>query len=69
MAIPNNYRQSGTNQNRRRTLKDRMKRVIDNSDIPGSEKLFIKQQIMSIMQEYAELWECRSAEKEGASWN
>lgn len=69
MAIPNNYRQSGTNQNRRRTLKDRMKRVIDNSTMPGSEKVFVKQQIMSIMQEYAELWECRSAEKEGAAWN
>lgn len=69
MAIPNHYRQSGTNQNRRRTMKDRMKRVIDNSSMPGNEKVFVKQQVMSIMQEYAELWECRSAEKEGKSWN
>ncbi|UYL84959.1 hypothetical protein pEaSNUABM56_00257 [Erwinia phage pEa_SNUABM_56] len=40
-------------------MKDRVKRYIDNSSMPGSEKVFVKQAILSIMQEYAELWEHR----------
>lgn len=47
------------NKNRRREMKDRVKRYIDNSSMPGSEKVFVKQVILSIMQEYAELWEHR----------
>lgn len=60
MAIPRHYMQKNINKNRRKKLKERMKRVIDNSSIAGSEKVFIKQALSSILQEYAELWECRN---------
>lgn len=62
MSIPNNYRRQPTNKNRRQTLKDRLKRLIDNSSVSGSEKVFLKQNLLSILQEYAEVWECRNAE-------
>lgn len=59
-SIPNWYKRGdNTNKNRRQTMKDRAKRIIDNSSMPGNEKLFVKQAILSIMQEYAELWEHR----------
>ncbi len=49
-----------TNKNRRKKLKDRMKRIIDNSSIPESEKVFINAQLRTILQEYAELYEVRN---------
>lgn len=52
-------RGDNTNKNRRKEMKDRVKRYIDNSSMRGDEKVFVKQVILSIMQEYAELWEHR----------
>ncbi|CFR14706.1 Uncharacterised protein [Yersinia frederiksenii] len=64
MAIPSHYRNTKTNKNRRDTLKERFKRIINNADMPGNQKVFLTQNLMVIMQEYAELWECRK-EREG----
>ncbi|MDF7627675.1 hypothetical protein PUG46_19355 [Erwiniaceae bacterium L1_55_4] len=60
MGIPNYYKRQPTNKNRRQTLKDRLNRLIDNSSVPSSEKVFLKQNILPILQEYAELWACRN---------
>ncbi|EKN6013188.1 hypothetical protein DVQ57_00795 [Yersinia enterocolitica] len=59
MAIPYHYRNAKINKNRRSTLKERFKRIINNADMPGNQKVFLTQNLMGIMQEYAELWECR----------
>ncbi len=59
-SIPQHYRRGdATNRNRRRKLQDRLKRLIDNSSLPGHEKVFLRQNIKALMQEYAELWEHR----------
>jgi len=60
MTIPAHYKNQATNKNRRKEMKERMKRMIDNSDASGGYKVFLKQNLISIMQEYAELWECRT---------
>lgn len=54
------YRDPNTNRNRRRKLKDRLKNLIDKSDMTGGQKCFLKESLMPLMQEYAELWECRT---------
>lgn len=64
MSIPSHYRQDGVNKNRRKKLKERLKRLIDNSDASSSNKSFLKQNISTLMQEYAELWECRNGREE-----
>ncbi|MEE8729775.1 MAG: hypothetical protein SOI28_05620 [Rahnella inusitata] len=64
MSVEFQYRNPTGNKNRRKKLKDRLKRMIDNSDASGGYKVFLKQNLVSIMQEYAELWECRLAEVE-----
>lgn len=60
MSIPSHYRMPVTNHNRRKKLKERLKRMIDTSDASGGQKVFLKANLMSLMQEYAELWECRT---------
>ena len=60
MSIPAHYREADINKNRRKKLKERLNRLIDNSDASGSQKVFLKQNISSLIQEYAELWECRN---------
>ncbi|MBN5183231.1 hypothetical protein JY469_21630 [Serratia marcescens] len=63
MAIPRHYRHPDINRNRRSKLKERMKRLIDNTDLQGGQKVFIKQGLAAILQEYAELWECRNGKE------
>ncbi|WP_261153869.1 hypothetical protein [Serratia ficaria] len=63
MAIPRHYRHPDINRNRRSTLKERMKRLIDNTDLQGGQKAFLKQGLAAILQEYAELWECRNGKE------
>lgn len=59
MTIESHYKDATTNKNRRKKLKERFKRFIDNSEMAGNQKVFLKQNLMEMMQEYAELWECR----------
>ncbi|MBH3138789.1 hypothetical protein I5M99_18450 [Serratia marcescens] len=60
MGVEWQYRNPVSNKNRRKKLKDRMKRLIDNTELQGGKKVFLKQGLAEIMQEYAELWECRN---------
>lgn len=59
MGISKHYKYDPTNKNRRKKLKERAKRLIDNTDMPGNQKVFLKLSLISLLQEYAELWECR----------
>ncbi|HGM4941607.1 TPA: hypothetical protein ACKPW5_001028 [Serratia marcescens] len=63
MGVEWQYRNPVSNKNRRKKLKDRMKRLIDNADLQGGKKVFLKQGLAEIMQEYAELWECRNGKE------
>ncbi|QHJ79404.1 MAG: hypothetical protein [Caudoviricetes sp.] len=60
MSIPSHYRLPITNHNRRKTLKARLRRLIDSSDASNGQKVFLKSCLVSLVQEYAELWECRT---------
>ncbi|ENQ9598406.1 hypothetical protein ACS6OG_02295 [Enterobacter hormaechei subsp. hoffmannii] len=66
MSIPSHYRQKNVNKNRRSKLKERLKNLIDKSDASNGNKVFLKQNIASLMQEYAELWECRNGNGESS---
>lgn len=59
MGVPAYRCVPNTNRNRRKLLKERMLRYINNSSLPPSEKNFIKPLLLSILQEYAELYEVR----------
>jgi len=63
MGIPRHYKFDPTNRNRRRHLKDVIKREINNSSLIGDKKNFLRGYILSVMQEYAELWEARPTKK------
>lgn len=59
MSISQHYKYDPTNKNRRKKLKERAKKLVDKMDMPNNQKVFLKQSLMSILQEYAELWESR----------
>lgn len=46
-----------TIRNRKNTLKERMARVINNSTLPVSEKVFVKHQMMSIFEELKQIYD------------
>lgn len=43
--------EDNTIRNRKKKLKERMARIIDNSSMPASEKVFVKAQLKSIFEE------------------
>ena len=61
--VPPYRRQQNTNKNRRHKLKERMARLIDNSSLRNDEKAFLKPLLVSILREYAELYEYRNGEE------
>lgn len=53
------YRSENGNKNRRSTLVERFKRIIDKSSLHGNEKVFLKQNLLNILHEHSNLYECR----------
>jgi hypothetical protein len=46
-----------TIKNRKKKLRERMVRIIDNSTLPGSEKIFVKQAMKSIIDEMMQIYD------------
>ncbi|MBN3186094.1 hypothetical protein GT391_02005 [Pectobacterium brasiliense] len=57
--VETQYRSKEGNKNRRSTLIERFKRTIDKSDLPGNQKVFLKQNLLNILHEHSNLYECR----------
>lgn len=52
-----------TIRNRKKKLKERMARVIGNSSMPGSEKVFVKQAMKSIIEEMMQIYDVHGRSK------
>lgn len=64
MSVQYQYHDPVTNRNRRKKLKERMRRLVDKADMPNNQKVFLKLSLSSIIEEYANLWEVRKENRD-----